>query len=91
MEKEYPLKIKEMLMAQIIRSCSNEWLIQATPDFNEGINNVLVCKENNPKWNPSTINDINFEEVKKFFNPHIEPLNLEWLWKNNFLPLQKLS
>ena len=46
-------------------------------DFNEGINNVLVSKENNPKWNPSTINDINFEEVKKTFNPHIEPLNLE--------------
>ena len=33
-------------------------------DFNEGINNILVSKANNPKWNPPTINDINFEEYE---------------------------
>ena len=45
-------------------------------DFNEGIDNVLVSKTHNPKWQPSSINDINFKEVKSFFKPHIEPLNI---------------
>ena len=46
-------------------------------DFNEGVNSVLISKTHNPKWNPQTINDINFIEVKSFFNPHVEPLNIE--------------
>ena len=45
-------------------------------DFNEGVNNVLVNKKHNPKWNPSTINDIDFKEVKILFDPHVEPLNI---------------
>lgn len=45
-------------------------------DFNEGVNNVLVNKKHNPKWNPSTINDINFKEVESLFDPHVEPLNI---------------
>ena len=45
-------------------------------DFNEGVKSVLVSKTNIPKWNPPTINDINFEEVKSLFDPHLEPLNL---------------
>ena len=43
-------------------------------DFNNGVNNLLVSKENNPHWKPSTIDDINFQEVKSFFNPHVKPL-----------------
>ena len=45
-------------------------------DFNNGVNAVLVSKTHNPTWNPSSINDINLNEVKKFFQPHKEPLNL---------------
>ena len=45
-------------------------------DFNEGVNNVLVKKALNPKWNPPTINDIDFKEVESFFDPHVEPLNI---------------
>jgi enoyl-CoA hydratase/carnithine racemase len=45
-------------------------------DFNEGVNSVLVNKTHNPKWNPSTINDIDFSKVEGFFDPHVEPLNI---------------
>ena len=45
-------------------------------DFNEGVNNVLVSKKHNPKWNPPKINDIDFNEVNNFFNPHVETLNI---------------
>jgi enoyl-CoA hydratase/carnithine racemase len=45
-------------------------------DFNEGVNNVLVSKKHNPKWNPSTINDIDFKEVESLFDPHVEPLDI---------------
>jgi enoyl-CoA hydratase/carnithine racemase len=45
-------------------------------DFNEGIDNVLVSKALNPKWNPPTINDIDFKEVDCLFDPHVEPLNI---------------
>ena len=46
-------------------------------DFNEGVVNVLVNKKHNPKWNPATINDINFTKVKNFFNSHVETLIIE--------------
>jgi len=45
-------------------------------DFNEGVDNVLVSKKNNPKWNPPKINDIDFNEVNNLFNAHVEPLNI---------------
>ena len=45
-------------------------------DFNEGVDNVLVSKAHNPKWNPPTINDIDFKEVENLFDPHVEPLNI---------------
>ena len=32
--------------------------------------------KNIPKWNPPTINDIDLEEVKSLFDPHVEPLNI---------------
>ena len=40
---------------------------------------VLVSKNYNPAWSPSKINDISFAEVNKFFEPHIEPLNLKYI------------
>ncbi len=43
-------------------------------DFNEGVDNVLISKIHNPKWNPAKINDINFNEIKKLLNPHVKPL-----------------
>ena len=45
-------------------------------DFNEGVYNVLISKENNPKWKPNKINDINFKKVERFFNLKVEPLIL---------------
>ena len=46
-------------------------------DFNNGVDAILVSKTYNPGWSPASIHDINFEEVNKFFEPHIEPLNLQ--------------
>ena len=46
-------------------------------DFNNGVDAILVSKTYNPVWSPASIHDINFEEVNKFFEPHIEPLNLQ--------------
>ena len=46
-------------------------------DFNNGVDAILVSKTYNPAWSPSTIHDINFVEVNKFFEPHIEPLHLK--------------
>ena len=45
-------------------------------DFNEGVNNVLVSKKHKPKWNPSKISDINFNEVENLFIPHVSHLNI---------------
>tara|TARA_Y100001960_G_scaffold327891_1_gene415395 strand:- start:40 stop:1056 length:1017 start_codon:yes stop_codon:yes gene_type:complete len=45
-------------------------------DFNNGIDAVLVSKTHNPIWSPSSIHDINFNDVTEFFKPHKEPLNL---------------
>jgi len=46
-------------------------------DFNNGVDAILVSKTYNPAWSPASIHDINFAEVNKFFEPHIEPLNLQ--------------
>lgn len=36
-------------------------------DFYEGIRAVLVDKDNQPKWNPSTLEDVSKEQVESFF------------------------
>lgn len=36
-------------------------------DFYEGIRAVLVDKDNQPKWNPSILEDISKEQVESFF------------------------
>ena len=43
-------------------------------DFNNGVNSVLVTKDHSPQWNPSTINEINIEELNKYFESHTEKL-----------------
>ena len=43
-------------------------------DFNNGVDSLLVSKNYNPQWNPSTINEINSDELNKMFEPHIKRL-----------------
>ena len=45
-------------------------------DFNNGVDSALVSKTNSPVWSPSSIYDIDMNEVKKLFQPHIEELDL---------------
>ena len=41
-------------------------------DFAEGIQAVLIEKHHNPKWNPSSINEININELDKLFSDPID-------------------
>ena len=45
-------------------------------DFNNGVDAVLVSKNHKPKWNPKTLNEINYEEINKMFKSSIEKLYL---------------
>ena len=45
-------------------------------DFNNGVNAVLVKKTHNHIWNPASINDIDYNDIKKLFQNHTEKLNL---------------
>jgi enoyl-CoA hydratase/carnithine racemase len=36
-------------------------------DFNNGVDSVLISKNHLPKWNPSTIDKINYDEVENMF------------------------
>jgi enoyl-CoA hydratase/carnithine racemase len=42
-------------------------------DFREGIRALIVDKDQSPKWNPPTIEQVNAESVKKFFKPAWHP------------------
>ena len=46
-------------------------------DFNNRIDAIIISKTFNPTWSSASIHDINFEEVDKFFENHIELLNLK--------------
>ena len=39
------------------------------PDFLEGVRARLVDKDNVPKWNPSTLEDVSREKVESYFKP----------------------
>ena len=45
-------------------------------DFNSGVDSILVSKNNNPKWNPSNISKINFDELNKMFERSAKQLYL---------------
>ena len=45
-------------------------------DFDNGVNSVLVTKDHSPRWSPSKINEINIEELNKYFESHTEKLYL---------------
>ena len=42
------------------------------PDFGEGIQAVLIEKHHNPKWTPSSINEIDNNELDKLFTEPID-------------------
>ena len=45
-------------------------------DFNNGVDSILVSKNNHPKWNPSDISKINFDELNNMFVPSAKKLYL---------------
>ena len=45
-------------------------------DFDNGVNSVLVSKDNKPKWNPANIDEININELDKYFETDTEKLYL---------------
>lgn len=38
-----------------------------TSDFQEGVRALLVDKDNNPSWHPSTVEDVSESDVEAFF------------------------
>ncbi len=46
------------------------------PDFAEGVRAVIVDKDNQPKWNPATPEDVSDELIDEIFAPL--PANEEW-------------
>ena len=51
-------------------------------DFMEGVRALLVAKDNNPRWNPPTISDIDPAVVASFFAPR---------WTPDHHPLKELA
>ena len=42
-------------------------------DFREGVRALLIDKDQNPKWDPPTIEEVSDEKVKYYFSPLPEP------------------
>ena len=45
-------------------------------DFNNGVNSLLVSKDHKPKWSPANIDEININDLDKYFETHTEKLYL---------------
>ncbi len=45
-------------------------------DFDNGVNSVLISKDHNPLWEPSTIDEINIEDLDYYFETYTENLYL---------------
>ena len=45
-------------------------------DFDNGVNSVLITKDHKPNWKPSTIDEINIEDLDYYFETHTENLYL---------------
>ena len=42
--------------------------VMADHDFYEGVRALIIEKDNEPKWKPSTINKIKDKDIEKFFD-----------------------
>ncbi len=45
-------------------------------DFNNGVESVLVKKNNNPVWRPNSTEEITYEQINNLFKIHTDKLNL---------------
>ena len=45
-------------------------------DFNNGVESVLINKDNKPRWNPSKIDEVNDNELNKMFEDCTKKLYL---------------
>jgi enoyl-CoA hydratase/carnithine racemase len=43
-------------------------------DFNNGVDSVLISKNHKANWNPTTVENIDYDEVDKMFELHVEKL-----------------
>ena len=74
-------KLLNLCKSKTLRECLNiEYQLSQhmvyRNDFNNGVDSVLVCKNHNPQWKPSNINEINYEEINKMFESSDEKLYL---------------
>ena len=45
------------------------WRKVQSHDFLEGVRAVIIDKDNDPKWNPASLEDVSAEDVSKYFEP----------------------
>ena len=43
-------------------------------DFNNGVDSVLISNNHKANWNPTTVESIDYSEVDKMFELHVEKL-----------------
>ena len=48
---------------RIVQNCMR------SSDFREGIRALLVDRDNNPKWDPSSLEAVSDEKIKAYFEP----------------------
>jgi 3-hydroxyisobutyryl-CoA hydrolase len=49
---------------RVVQRCCNP---NFHPDFSEGVRAVLVEKDNNPKWMPRTIQEVDSNKISQYF------------------------